>query len=380
MPDSDKHSRLNVAILDDSIGICASSTPVTCGGYFPKFFSPTVDPPSPILPSAPAPSHQPPPSSTPAVPLPQPPTSSIPSCQPPSSSTPVIPSQPLPPNHRAKTMSLKLRQKKAHQKGQQETFTTAIVVEDCGLPSEQCEEQWVGGLTKKDQAIISTNGWLTDNIVNTAQGLLKQQYPHINGFQNVVLGLTLSYTVQTEEFIQVLHTGHGHWVTVSTVGCKDGEINIYDSLPPAPTSHLMNQIAALLATPKPAITVKYMDTQMQCGSTDCGIFAIAFATALANGEQPGGLHFEQPQMRKHLMHCLEAQCLSGFPVTRRRRAARVKLSSSLHVYCSCRMPEQAGSTMIQCSMCKEWFHVGVCVDVPIQAFDSATKWFCNKCI
>ena len=106
-------------------------------------------------------------------------------------------------------MSLKLRQKKAHQKGQQET-TTAIVVEDCGLPSEQCEEQWVGGLTKKDQAIISTNGWLTDNIVNTAQGLLKQQYPHINGFQNVVLGLTLSYTVQTEEFIQVLHTGHGH--------------------------------------------------------------------------------------------------------------------------------------------------------------------------
>ena len=86
-------------------------------------------------------------------------------------------------------------------------------------------------------------------------------------------------TVQTEEFIQVLHTGHGHWVTMSTVGCKDREINIYDSLPPAPTSHLMNQIAALLATPKPAIAVKYMDTQMQCGSTDCGIFAIAFAAA-----------------------------------------------------------------------------------------------------
>ena len=41
----------------------------------------------------------------------------------------------------------------------------------------------------------------------------------------------------------------------------------------------MNQIAALLATPKPAIAVKYMDTQMQCGSTDCGIFAIAFAAA-----------------------------------------------------------------------------------------------------
>ena len=43
------------------------------------------------------------------------------------------------------------------------------------------------------------------------------------------------------------------------------------------------------------------------------------------------------------------------------------------------MPKQAGIAMIQCSICKEWFHVGVCVDVPTQALDSATKWFCNKC-
>ena len=98
--------------------------------------------------------------------------------------------------------------------------------------------------------------------------------------------------------MQVLYTGHGHWVTVSTVECKDGKINIYDSFPPAPTSHLMNQITALLATPKPAITVKYMDTQMQCGSTDCSIFAIAFATALANGEQPGGLHLVNVRLVK----------------------------------------------------------------------------------
>lgn len=29
-----------------------------------------------------------------------------------------------------------------------------------------------------------------------------------------------------------------------------------------------------------------MDTQMQCGSTDCGVFATALATALANEEKP----------------------------------------------------------------------------------------------
>ena len=111
-----------------------------------------------------------------------------------------------------------------------------------------------------------------------------------------MLGLTLSYAIQTEEFIQVLHTGCRHWVTVSTIGCREGEINIFDSYSPALTSHLMNHIAALLATPNATINMKYMDAQMQCGSADCGIFAIEFATTLANGEKPGGYYFDQSHM------------------------------------------------------------------------------------
>ena len=100
---------------------------------------------------------------------------------------------------------------------------------------------------------------LTDDLINAAQGLLKSQFPHINGLQEVGLGQTLSFAIQTEEFIQILHTGYCHWVTVSTIGCKDGEINIFDSFPAALTSDLMNQIAALLATPKDTIKVKYID-------------------------------------------------------------------------------------------------------------------------
>ena len=185
-----------------------------------------------------------------------------------------------------------MRQEIVQQKSHRAT-TLAITIEDCSLTSEEFEAQRVNALSKDDLAILAKNGWLTDNIINAAQALLKQQYPHINGFQNIVLGFTLGYIVQTEEFVQILHTGHGHWVTVSTIGCKDGDINIFDSFPPAPTTQLMNQIAAILATPKPVITLNYIDTQQQCGSADCGIFAIAFATTLANGEQPGGLYFDQ---------------------------------------------------------------------------------------
>ena len=94
----------------------------------------------------------------------------------------------------------------------------------------------------------------------------------------------------------------------------------------------------MLATPNAAINVKYMDAQMQCGSADCGIFAIAFATTLANGEKPGGYYYDQSRVRKHLMHFLETQYLLAFPVIRKsRRGDVVKWSTTFQVYCSCRM-------------------------------------------
>ena len=205
-----------------------------------------------------------------------------------ANSIPAAPGKQPPPNPKAKTLAFKRRQQKTTH---QEQATAAITVEDCNFPSEKCEEQWVSGLTERDRAVLTENDWVTDNIIDAAQGLLKKQFVHINGLQSVVLGLTLSYAIQKEEFIQVLHTGRGHWVMVSTTACTEGEINIFDSYPPALTSHLMNQIAALLATPNAIINVKYMDAWIQCGSADCGIYAIAFATTLASGEKPGGLLF-----------------------------------------------------------------------------------------
>ena len=40
-----------------------------------------------------------------------------------------------------------------------------------------------------------------------------------------------------------------------------------------------------------------MDVQMQSGTYDCGLFAVAFATALAFGYNPGQYFFDQPSMR-----------------------------------------------------------------------------------
>ena len=66
---------------------------------------------------------------------------------------------------------------------------------------------------------------------------------------SLCMGQTLSFEIEAAEFVQVLHTGCGYWVTVSTIDCAPAEVDIFDSLPPPPTCDLKWQIAALLATP-----------------------------------------------------------------------------------------------------------------------------------
>ena len=83
------------------------------------------------------------------------------------------------------------------------------------------------------------------------QKLLKLQFPHLTGLQDVTLGLTYEFEIEAAEFVQVLHTSSSHWVTISTIGFAPGEVNTFNSMAPAPTCNLKWQIAALLSTPLP---------------------------------------------------------------------------------------------------------------------------------
>ncbi len=52
---------------------------------------------------------------------------------------------------------------------------------------------------------------------------------------------------------------------------------------PTINGHVKKQISALFRSPEKLIQVKIMDMHMQCGISDCGLFAIATATALGYG-------------------------------------------------------------------------------------------------
>ena len=100
------------------------------------------------------------------------------------------------------------------------------------------------GLRKFDKEVLqSETGWLNDNIVDAAQILLKNVCP-IQGLQKVSLGLTLIFEVQRGEFIQILNTGAGHWVTISTIGTDHPVINIYDSVYSTACDELQQQFAS----------------------------------------------------------------------------------------------------------------------------------------
>ena len=100
---------------------------------------------------------------------------------------------------------------------------------------------------------------MSDVLINAGQKLIYDEYqPAYGGFQDVSLGQTLAFAVEKGEFVQILHTGKGHWVVVSSLRCQKAEVEVYDSLYPALTQSMKHQIAALLCSDVNSITVRYV--------------------------------------------------------------------------------------------------------------------------
>lgn len=100
-------------------------------------------------------------------------------------------------------------------------------------------------------------------------------------------------------------------------------------------------------------------------SFDCGLFAIAFATAEAHGKDPKACCFDQSAMRQHLYKCFSRRKLTPFP-EKKTTAVHTALKSrdDIAVHCYCRLPELKNVPMVECSACLKWFHVACCDDSP----------------
>ena len=136
--------------------------------------------------------------------------------------------------------------------------------------------------------------------------------PLIEGFQRTTLGPIKNFDIVTGEFVQILNTGNYHWVCVSSIGCQRGMVNLYDSLyHDVIEMEVTDQVQSLMADSFIGITNK--PVQQQKNGSDCGIFAIAFATSLVYGSNPQDFTFDIPKMRLHLLQCLKNEMITMFP-------------------------------------------------------------------
>ena len=167
-------------------------------------------------------------------------------------------------------------------------------------------------LTVLDKTILMSGGLLTDIHMTAAQQLLLHQFPNTKGLQNI-LCLTRSQ-VKIDHGLQVVHDRNNHWVLASNFQRKDNTVEIYDSVYSsvnAKTRNIVKNLFQPISGKNPR--VQLIKTQKQVGSHDCGLFAVAMATAILNGHDPKTIRFHQQSMREHLIQCFEKQLITPFP-------------------------------------------------------------------
>ena len=242
----------------------------------------------------------------------------------------------------------------------------------------------------EELSLIVNGRCLTDTSINCAQNLLHSQFPLCEGLEDTTLGPFLQFSVQSSEFVQVLHSGSMHWVCVSNIGCQCAEVNYFDSLFSGQwRPFIKRQIAALLNERGPEITVNVQAVEQQANSVDCGPYSLAFATSLLSGQDPASISYDEDMLRQHLIGCFAAGIMSPFPQrqSNRRRCRRApKRTLVFDVYCLCRMPWDEGDEanpdlrMAQCDKCDRWVHKK-CANIPKEVFGTHTcYWACPICL
>ena len=148
---------------------------------------------------------------------------------------------------------------------------------------------------------------------------------------------------------------------------RDG---VYDSLYPSVGTYIQKQIAALLHTRKPEITVHMRNMQMQAGTCDCALFAIAAAShSPCPWNSARSLLIQAEWNAASLVQMLgKGNTNTIFLYSRKEELQAVRWSIWMPFQSTA--PENA--QMVQCSRCAEWFHVN-CVNPPQSAIDDSIE-------
>ena len=113
--------------------------------------------------------------------------------------------------------------------------------------------------------------------------------------------------------MQMHHIDGNHWVLSTSIGTC-GVIQVYDSNKPDNISNdLMRQLNSLYSADGSDVCAEMMNCPQQINMSDCGVYVIAFAIELLQGQNLSSVEFDQGQMRPHLLQCFLNEKLTAFP-------------------------------------------------------------------
>lgn len=228
-------------------------------------------------------------------------------------------------------------------------------------------------------------GWLTDEHIDAAQHLIREQNPGVGGL-NCIAATThcsrFALPHDPHHTIQCQNRG-AHWLTSTSIS---GKVVVYESLYRSLNESLKQQLINIykgLCNDDSSLDITVVLQQRQIGTSDCGLFCIANAVALANGIDPSTVSWDQDRMREHLHNCFEQRKVEMFP----HEVKQIPCTTSHYVvsiYCVC-YRHIHGAQMVLCSTCKNWFHHGqsqTCMNLSakqVAALATNSPFICEYC-
>lgn len=197
---------------------------------------------------------------------------------------------------------------------------------------------------------VLDNEMLSDTEIFYALSILRNKFKHkqyLRGFQDpqtfnarFIKNRLRILVNDSDKFIQILHDGNAHWITVTNLGTTASRhVRIFDSLFNESTyvgnamlvnflkriygkkninvqnePGVSNELIILDNNAYDSVTCSIESVQIQSDTALCGLFAIAFAFDLCSEfRDPTTQFYNEEKMRKHLFKCLTEREFSEFP-------------------------------------------------------------------
>ena len=138
--------------------------------------------------------------------------------------------------------------------------------------------------------------------------MIQRQFP-ILVIQSPSLYFTSGFEYCSYKTIQIIHNNAHYWILLSSF---NGDVKNFDSLNTDPTTETLQQMQQLFSPDDTFPQYQLSPCHKQVGTTDCGVFSIAYSTDIIFGNNLSEIVYDQSKLRQHLVNFFDKGTLTTF--------------------------------------------------------------------